>query len=620
MEGELSLQINVNLQKLAMISVAKSLWQTAAIIEKIKNSCDNPARGPNYRIYYTIAQKVIENKNSLTLPEVTSKNLDEAIIFVGENLFRWIDYVKDTLGLPFSYAEKIFWTSTGDIDDKKIYQLSWLRMGFLNLSNHSYFIGNDNSIYILASIYTDARFLLDAIPEMTYEMRRLYPDVNIDNYRDKIYTFITLWLYFNFKDKVRGMDDISFSRSDYIIHPKQMLYLCVDQGLLTAAEYYFNKMNVNERHENVVNFAKMLRLQNYRRTMGACSNWLYLEVWSFSSKKSSEILIFLVKNMEDEQRHTFITKYFPYVVKAQLHKWLFPELIMSFFNFEWSNVEEGEFNIDYTAYAELLTFILEYIETDINFGCPIKKPIYNFLLYKVWEKIPSNLKPQVITFAKNARPSFFDAMFKIFDLAFIKFMLTDPNIGEVGVKSIIKVSASECKVLIRHKKYFKVAQFITDVLSQEKWSHFLKKINLLEKLIEEDKFDVAEQILDMLANNHESKSRAELKSEIDGASICHKLIDEREFDLANKYIKWQFESEEELRSFKMGLKSDTEVICGIVHRIYMNKGLSETMIRERCFKCLMFYCESEEEVNMFRRDNNLDLLNDNNMRNLILGL
>lgn len=582
----MTLTIDLNLQRVAMISIATSLWEASHVKQEIKDFFKNtkyePA--PRYQGWYIIARKVLQNLDSLALSKIISRDLEKIIVAIGEKIYDWTEYVMLKLSLPFSFAEKIYWTCYGTIDELKIFQLFWSKVDFPSSTTHSYF--KVNTVYVLASANADENFLNDSIDDMTQQMKEIYPMVDVNNYKDKIYTFMSLWLHFDVtRCSSHPFRNVHFASSGHIIPPEIMLKLCAKQGFIYAVKYYYNKLSENLKCKIIEDLAVdcihhsifLLKDNNVN-----CNHDLV---------KSAQILIFLINQMEEEQRRSFLSHYITQLVRIFLPIWPFQELIKLLFNINWFERPDVKFE-------KLIGNNLSCIKHSYAADCPVKKVIYSDILYRVWEKIPKIEKIWLFT----RTTSVINKIYEIFDIPFIKFVTSDPDVKSCR-DLVIAGASKKCRKLVVEGQFDLIDQFMTNVLAENERESFVERLNFLEDLIMRDKFDVADQLLDWLSDRDGRKSRAQIKNEIDGIKICHELAEQGQCNLAEKFTKWQFETEDERKHFKTLLKSD-ETISRTIYRIWNDQSKKKNLklVAQRCTDYLMFYFESEEEVVRFKKE------------------
>lgn len=642
MENEFILSIDINLQSLSMLSLAKALWAARDVKESIRdhfrsmNAMNHSLH--RYKDWYPIVKKVILKLQFFKLPYATLKKLQDLIVFMGENLYDWNEFVTFELGLTLPYIEETYWAPYGTIDDLKILKLSWLKLGAIqpvNTSPNPYFNANENLIYVLASINADEEFLHDSLPEMTNEMRRIYPDVEMDDYKDKIYTFISLWLYFNFCDRMpanmphnMAVDiimrmnrpmfmqsrRINFFSSDYIIPIEYMLKLCVEKSLVKAAKYFFNKLN--------------RRLQQ-----GFLTECLSTVTRHFSpfdtnkrlnhgSRKLCELMNFFVTKMNKEQILKFSDQHQLSMIKANLnYYWLYPEMIWPFLNLDCSS-NQIDSNIHFRPYRLsdkndfFFEVIISKIREDHEADCPTKKPVLKDLLFEAWDSIPNYCKDKIFKEVKPFRGKDISTIFEIFDFEFMTSLFSDTNLGDLR-EYLIMGAVEKCKKLIKEQEYFLVIEFIRDVLPSKERDTFYTKIGLLENLIIKDKFETADLFISILSRCIEDKTRAEIKKSVDHNKICNEFVLNYKLELAEKYLQWQFD-EIERKRFRSSLQSHNRFIKKVIFDIWKNSDLDKDTKIKRCFNTLMFYFESEEMVNKYRKERKFDLFEDDNLRDSLL--
>ena len=118
-------QLELRLTKLTMVSLAKSVWNNT----KIKNRISDSVRKDSVtRWNEDVMPDVLRYSISITkeLPKKLRTELEEVIVFIGEEICSWIKVLTETLRLDFIFAETIYLTPFGAIDEWQIMEKYWL--------------------------------------------------------------------------------------------------------------------------------------------------------------------------------------------------------------------------------------------------------------------------------------------------------------------------------------------------------------------------------------------------------------------------------------------------------------------------------------------------------------
>ena len=132
-------KFELNLQRMAMISMAISLWEQSHIRNKIQEfltfEYKEGENKSNEKKWHDITKLILKQIESNTLRSIILKiELTHIIKCMGEKIFNWYEYIRkniedDKKESAINYIEKIYWTHYGSIDEgwkfTTIYCMSW---------------------------------------------------------------------------------------------------------------------------------------------------------------------------------------------------------------------------------------------------------------------------------------------------------------------------------------------------------------------------------------------------------------------------------------------------------------------------------------------------------------
>ena len=122
--------LELNLSKMTMISLAKAIWKTA----EIKNRTNNSAYYTGYKNTIShwnkdVMQFVLDFSDSMSdkLPLKLKRELKEAIVYIGEELYSWNLFLVETLRMDIKFIEETYITSFGSVDELQVFEKYWLK-------------------------------------------------------------------------------------------------------------------------------------------------------------------------------------------------------------------------------------------------------------------------------------------------------------------------------------------------------------------------------------------------------------------------------------------------------------------------------------------------------------
>lgn len=320
----------LNLRTISLVSFAGKLWEHPNIKIKIKNyflstgpgfyKNFNPIDLRFYKKWGEISKNLLRGANSLGLPSSVLTELQKTICGMGERIHNWICYLTRVLELDYVFAEKIFWTWNGEIDEIKIFNQYWANLDESRGRSGRF---NQSPIFSMASVYAQINFIQKHRKEMIEELCMENSTEIINIMCSSIRATVHNWTKYNITDPIT-------------------IRLCLRANYSEAFKYFWNKSEEAQRNSDILDFAK-IALNN--------DTDIHLkDINIFRSEKRCEILLFLINQMKQEERMTFLYDNAGKILKTFLPIWQYQGFILEFF----------DFNTDFILPDELSNFVMNF--------------------------------------------------------------------------------------------------------------------------------------------------------------------------------------------------------------------------------------------------------------------
>lgn len=511
------LQFELTNLQLQLIQVAGGFWNQSSIKYLIKQSINSGNEQLDSEKKHWIKILVDQVQKMKNTEDKTKKYAQLFIQMLGNRLVDWLKCVikklegsENTYPTVTTYIDNLQWTSIGTIDEVKIFQ--------------SIYVGNaaNYEIINMDHLFEDAcRFSLKSIVE---DIWHKYNEEEKLHLTHRIQLRMTNWTYINLTNYWQYMLIFHVPKNTGLIE----LYRVIDPGYHfsnnitmfshsaiigndVSAIYFFTQLSTEEKNQVLLlTISRILedKLSNFKnkKIINACDNHLY--------NKYINIFIYLWQNMTCEMRRNCFEIYKITILDIFFNEWPNKTLFFDSLNESW-NLFYNEYD-----YINLIQNILHTIINEMDYFFQpeyhnifvIKNPNIKYL-HVVWNKTPNNIRKNIFNFfwkADNISP-----MKKLEQICLITSVIND-KFDEIDE--------------IRHDIIHLFSQLYYDFVIQNKY-HIL---NLFYCKI--------------LKNDDDIEA---FKKNINIKAAYGHLIVYKNFESAEKFLKWQFNDAIAINEFRM---------------------------------------------------------------------
>ncbi|WP_017442886.1 hypothetical protein [Rickettsia gravesii] len=575
-------KLELNLEQMAMISKAISMWEQKDIKDKVRSfSIDTNSR-ENEEQWNILIQKVISKLGTENLPSITKSKLGGIVSAIGLKIFNWIKYIKQELHYGCDYTEQICWTKYGTID-KLVTFKAWIDNKKLTVSDLYKFACN----YCLEE-YTNN--LWQQIPDQN----KVKPFYNTKIYEEYDYHFVAYWK--SYMDGNLDMLIKYFKRfgSDYkkiydLNHSveENMFRLSILNANELGVKYFWNRLNEEEKERNLKQSVISVLEKSNEHDITLKDSYI-------------DIFAFLIEEMGKEERAGLFQEYKNAILRTYLLNWPWEELFMP-------TLEQMWYYFTAEDYKGLICDITSVMYENHKLNNDILTSRYTDILHEVWSKSPVRLK-QTVNMERGAWNRVLSNLFAIEDIQSISIIINDQDIVSIR-QELIDRGERKCYDLAENGKHELLEKFIQGVLLTEierssfKQKICERKINIFYDYICKDKYELVEKLLKWgFKTEEEQMVFKEAICKKGALEICYGFIYSGRHELAEKFFEWWGKTSEE----KVLLKKDF---------IYKNEewyseeiGLiwctTEDILAAK-YKSEQFlnWClDSQEEINLFKKE------------------
>lgn len=600
-------KFELNLQRMVMINMATSLWEQSHIKNKIQEflTFEYKERGnqTNEKKWHDITKLILKQIESNTLYSILKIELTHIIKSIGEKIFNWYEYIRNNIEddkkeSAINYIEKIYWTHYGSIDEVKILKSFWIDNPRLNIA----------TVYAMACEYAleeDINNLWEQIPR---KMQNKYFENIYNEHKCLILAYWQCYRDGNLSVFIRYLETLMHSGRTYIHNhlynryhsvEENMFRLSIYGGYSKAVEYFWDKLNEEERNRNVVNGIQI------SVTSHVPDNTTIGESY-YRQEKYVEICIFLINQVRTGHKRKPIASivydsfeddiYVCSILRMISPMWPWQDFLEQILD-ELEAVLKAQDN-GYIG-LNLLYVITSCMKRDYNLGYVIENNKYGMILHEAWHKIPACLKSKIAE--TDPHLDLIQDLLEIWHLPSIKLIINDPEMTQWRKKLLESgyIICTRIGKLISIGQYELLNQFLEEMLVSEKEKKLFKHaIDVWDYFINEDRYDLADKLLDWQSDSIEEKE--ELKSKINHVRLCLNFIKRDQYELADKLIDWKFSTREARQvckdSFKNN-KSSYDYIC----KLWAVEKENMEIAREESHKFLNWFLHSEEEIVWFKK-------------------
>ncbi|XP_034946368.1 uncharacterized protein [Chelonus insularis] len=554
-------ELHFNLQQKAALIGAISCWENQKNrINEFFTSCGIIESDEAKNKWIRLTQQVVEESNQKILPSKLKGEFIYIVKEIGKKIFNWFKYILYENNLKheetLNYINKIYWTPYGTVDEVETFRLSWLENSNLSITK----VYNNACKYALKKEIDHLWQNISKLRQINFINENEGYDQQLSAYwkyiRDGDVSFLKkcfdkspLYLI------LENFYDISYY-DDNCSPEENMLKLSVQQGNRIATKYFWEKLTEDEKNRSVINYARI-----------AVIYYIHSEhekdVFNYKNENYVEICIFLINQMTKDQKKLFLneasgslildklvykqTAVKSIVLRMLLLVWPWQELLTSVLNEMFENLQ-----LDSRIVQMCLDVIINKMVEHHMLGHSVRNSRYQRIFHEVWLIIPGSMKQKIIQ--DHPKCDFICRLLDIWDLSSIKLIINDPEIAAVR-DQYLESGHKRYRWLIINDQYERLDQFIEEVLRSEKEKkYFKKKIIIRDYQILDDKFHLVDTVLHWQWNKPENMHY--VKSVIDHINLCELFIKTHRCDLADKFLNWTCETEEEKRKYKDHLRDN----------------------------------------------------------------
>lgn len=605
-------KFELNLQRMALYAKAVSLWEGLHIKNKVREfflseyrSSPREDRELNEEKWANLTKEVLNQLEPRVLPQILNSELIYVVREIGVKIYNWHECIKENLSYNVDYAEQIYWTPYGTIDQVKIFKSFWLENSSLSTGNRGVDISRlfkSACNYVLEEHINN---LWQQVPKGIQE-GTFYTESIYEEYKFHLIAYYRLYLAGELHHLIRYLKRVSYDPDklydcNHSVE-ENMFRLSVSQGYALAAKYFWDKLSDEEKDRNMFDSVHMV-IKGY--------DSIYCDIRDYKREQYTDICAFLMSQMSISQKQELFKSYNSSILRIFLSHWPWQEFFIPTLESMWSYLGTRD-------YQSVLNEIMYKIRQDNKLGYAIENSKYQRILHEIWHKSPACLKQQIDqsdSYSSNITMQLLD----LWDLSTLKLIINDQDMIQRRWELIDK-GYEKYEKLIREDKYELLDQFIKEVLKQEEVEVFKQKINIWDyfirgdystttigdryhefKIIGEcrDRYDLADKLLDWQTGS--LVEREELKSQIDYIKILYYFIVAEKYDLADKFLGWRFKSAEEIKDCKNSFKDD-KFSSDQIYKLWQLLKEDVEIAREKSDKFLNWFLDSEEEIAWFKQE------------------
>lgn len=600
-------KFELNLQRMVMISMATWLWEQSHIRNKIQEflifEYKEHENHSNEEKWHDIAKLILEQIDSYILYSTLKIELSHIIKSVGEKIFNWYEYIRKNIEYgkkesAINYIEKIYWTHYGSVDEVKILKSFWIDNPTLNIV----------TVYDMACEYALEEIINSLWEQVPREVQKKCRQNIYTEYKCLILAYWQCCRDGNLSLFIRYLETAVHSGRTYIYNhlynryhsvEENMFRLSVYGGYSKAVEYFWDKLNEEERNRNVISGIQISvtsHIPDYSTIGESCHR----------QEKCVEICIFLINQVRTDHKRKTIARIVHDSFEDDIYICSILRMISSMWpwqDFLGQILDELEAalkaqNNGYTG-LNLLCVITSCMKRDYNLGYVIENSKYVMILSEVWHKIPACLKSKIAE--TDPYLDLIQDLLWVWHLPSIKLIINAPEMTqwkkrllESGYIICIKIGN-----LVRLGQYELLSEFTEEVLVFEKEKKLFKQaINTWNYFISIDRYDLADKLLDWQSDSIEEKE--ELKSKINHVELCLNFIKKDKYELADKLLDWKFSTKEAIQVCKDSFIDDKSSY-DYIYKLWAVEKEHIEIAQKKSDKFLNWFLHSEGEIVRFKK-------------------
>lgn len=523
-----------------------------------------------------ILNEVMKKIDPELLPSVLLCKLLYFVQSMGERIIDWFEYLRTsrlfgpiTINILYEkYIKKIYWTHYGTIDEVKIFKQCWLKSPEIDVGR----------MYNIACCYC----LEEEIDYLWQEISKIQ---KVEWYKEntlaspKELHILGYWACVKNLSTSSLFEVLNVPNNDQSVD-EHMLGLCARLGYYIAFKYFWNRLPDEEKERNAITCLEIV-LEH-----------LHLKKPDEYKDRYFEIVLFLRQNLSE----TIMENEFKPTGNRNRTLIYFEELVFVFtVSLPWQElfVPALRYLFPFCDEAAYRVLFWNVSKKEKTFHLPFRNSEMEKIFYQLWSIIPSEYK-------LHLGCSVLYSFYEWWELSAIKFILNDNDLAKYRESLLNQGYDTFFKFLKNNEdrnvslQTFCVEVLIPKNLSQAEQMHLtISYMHLLEK-----KVDYVEKLFSNYKSSDVIKRR--LKNELKIKYIIFYFLRMYEFDLADKFLFWFFESNEKVNNFKKFLKNyklSREYLYYIWYSSKDNLELAKSR-SVQFFNWLLMY--SEDEINQFK--------------------
>lgn len=593
----MELHFDINLQRMSMVASALALWERKDVKLKVKEFFYMKGGLNTKNKWLNLVKEVLKELKRGFLPSILYCQLLYVIRDIGLKIYGWFRFMKKSRMFRYTHRKQIFdiytknlvWTHYGTIDEVKTLR-SWM-----NDKNVDY--SKAFSMACRCCLPEDVKVLWNLIPEHVKSSR--YKDT-CSRYGTHI---IAYWCsyqnefqddliaklidqdqgYLNLYDEAGSLDE-------------NMLTLSARKIYNLAVQHFWNKISIEEKERNICNCLKKLLQISYITfgdyhiyRMEQCAEMLIFFLNQLTGENKEQFFQSLEYRVLDTSSHVRSNEAIDTIFKTLTFMWPWQELLIPV-------AEHLKIFLTIHEYENIFNELCRKMNSEYEFGLPVKNSTYQRIIFGLWQIIPSNFKLKISI-------SIVEELFEVWDVSNIKMIINDDEVAPERLNLLTK-GYEKFVSLVRSSNNEMIDQFIKEIVIPNKWDRIIhNNVKTLYDLIMNGEFVLNDKFLEW-ASNHKEKLNIDV--------LCYYFIVKNQFHEADKLLLWKFNDREKIKNFKNRLfNPDIERVrtwytenfsCDHVYKLWsvrkedVNKAITESS------NYLSWLFESEDEVVAFKNE------------------
>lgn len=480
-------KFDLNLKRISMIAVATSFWQQKEIKEKIREHF----RREHFSNPNECSKETWKDINKNVLQQLELINFPNTL---KAELYHIVTSIGCTIYDWMEHVLKYLYYNL-----KLAEQIYWTPHGRVDKVRIFKLVWLNNPMLFVSKVFNIAcnYCLKEYISSLWQQIPKRFQNgffYKIKIFGECKYHLIAYWKYYlegNLRFLITHLIEYGDSYSIYNLNnsvQENMFVLSVLEGYERGVVYFWKQLTEEEKKRILERNAKIALHRS--------------KVSETIEKKGAclDIYIFLVTKMSEERKIAFLQENRNVIMEVFLNIWPWQELFIPVFKLVCNYLTEADFE---RLLTNLTVGLIEDYETDKL----IRNNKYRNIFHIVWKRSSACLKQSIEQGESNIL-SFF---LRYRDIQTLNLVLNDRDMKEQKKELIYK------------------ADYYTD-------------------LIKQDNYGLLENFMKSVLISDEEK--IEFRNHFDSVDICFYFLQNFQYELAEKFLNWQFDSQEQIGNFK----------------------------------------------------------------------